>query len=103
MNGPLSRFSAFETSPRRGLEAGADAAGFFFVEIGVGSRHQSIGPLFGVGNRGLQLEPQPLAGGVQPALDGAQGNVELAGHLHQRQAADIEGDQALAIERLEAS
>ena len=63
----LGQVCAFHKSPRRGLDASPDAAGFVFVKIASQPRHQPIGPLLGVSHRGLELEPQPLAGSVQPA------------------------------------
>ena len=44
---------------------------------------RALRPLLGVGD-GLQLGLQPLAGGVEPSLDGADRGVEPLGHLDQR-------------------
>ena len=44
---------------------------------------------------------QPVAGDVQPALDGADRRLELAAHLLQRPAADVERHQRLAVQRLQ--
>src|SRR5437879_4190794 len=49
----------------------------------------------------LQLLAQPLAGHVQPTLDGADRRRELARHLLQRAATQVERLQRRPVQRLE--
>src|SRR5437899_9036388 len=50
----------------------------------------------------LQLLAQPVAGHVQTPLDRADRRLELAAHLLERAALDVEGQQRLAVGRLQA-
>src|SRR6266404_2286798 len=50
----------------------------------------------------LQLPAQPVAGHVQPALDRADGRLELAAHLLERTAVNVKRHQRLLVDRLEA-
>src|SRR5258708_3456916 len=49
-----------------------------------------------------QLVAQPVAGRVQPALDRADGAVELGAHLLNRAPLEVEGDEGPAVEIAQA-
>ena len=51
--------------------------------------------------RRLQLPAQPLAGHVQPTLDGTDRRLEFAAHLLERSAANVERLQRLPVQSLE--
>src|SRR5438552_12391217 len=49
----------------------------------------------------VKMAAQPVAGHVQPALDGADRRLEFAAHLLQRTAVNVERHQRRAVHRLE--
>src|SRR4051812_29290839 len=84
------------------LGAGADQLAVAVAVTVAIILERAVGPLVGVGGGRLELGLQPLAGGVQPALDGPDRHLEPLGDLDQRLALDVEGDQGLAVDTLQS-